>query len=99
MATMELIDCGKTIDIPPEVARCPYCDERLFCQPTAWEQDDDGSWYASESGLECWSEPDIDDEEWLDWCAEHTSMPYVYWLPVDMKVIDWLKTKYRFKCD
>jgi hypothetical protein len=99
MIQLRLIETGKVIDVPPEVLRCPYCNERLSCQPTCWEQDDDGSWYASESGLECRSEPDIDSDEWAEWSAEHSEMPYVYWLPADEKVLAWLKGNFRFKVE
>lgn len=94
---MQTLDCHKTIPIPREVGICPYCESDLIAQPTAWEQLDDGTWCANESGIECTNQPDPDDEDaWDEWVQEHTDMPYVYWLPVDTKVLAWMRRQFRF---
>ena len=96
---------GDIIRIPREVAVCPYCGGELIARPEAWSENDDGIWEAQESGLDCVTEPELDPanestvEEWDDWIARHTYMPYVYWLPVDMKVTKWINANYRWKHD
>lgn len=101
---MTTLNPGGTLCVPRDVAVCPYCDGDLIAQPTAWTLDDDGTWFASESGIDCVTEPDLDDddvskcERWDEWTDSHSVMPYVYWLPVDLKVVDWLKKNYRWDC-
>ena len=96
---------GGVLYVPREVAVCPYCDADLIAQPTAWEQQKDGTWAASESGIECTAEPELDEDipqtlqPWEDWLAEHSVMPYVYMLPVDLKVVAWMKKHFRWDCD
>lgn len=84
---MKTLDKSETIDIPREVAVCPYCDADLVCRPEAWTEQDDGTWAATESGLECCAEPEIDSAEWDEWLAIHTDMPYVYWLALKGQMI------------
>lgn len=100
---MTTIETDTIIEVPTSVAVCPYCGAPLIARPEAWTQEDDGSWSASESGLECLSEPELDDSDphsvelWEDWLAEHTVMPYVFMLPVDVKVLAWINANYRFR--
>ena len=96
---MELIESNATIDIPPQVAVCPYCGKKLTAAFTGWEQTVDGSWIANTVELDCEGEPDIesDTEAFDEWLGEHTYMPYVYWLPVTELVTKWINSKYRFK--
>lgn len=86
------------IRIPASVAVCPICGSEVVVEIEAWEQNDDGSWQAGESGTycNCITEPDMDGDEWEDWFRGHWSMPYVDWLPVDEKVKAWLDRHYRF---
>lgn len=102
---MQTIDCSTVIDVPPEVAVCPYCDGKLAARPESWTQEDDGTWSANHSGIECCNQPELDEDrdggtdDWDEWLASHSVMPYVHWLPVDNLVVDWLKANYRFNCD
>lgn len=75
---------GIHVDIPPEVALCAYCKGKLSAHVNAWEEADEGEvWDVTEVELECENE-DIDDPD------DHTFMPYVYWLPVEIKVLAWM---------
>lgn len=87
------------IEIPREVAVCPYCKAKLSVSPECWEQNTDGSWSLSCGHADCASEPDIDGDEWDGWFAVHSQMPYVYQLPVDQKVTAWINERYRFEMD
>lgn len=106
--TMQTIEAGQRIDIPPEVAVCPYCTEPtpLYAECESWDQCDDGTWQASGIRLECTSEPALEDgcdeateDAWQDWLDAHTFMPYVYWLPVDRKVMAWINQRFRFNVE
>jgi hypothetical protein len=72
------------IDIPPDVALCPYCGGKLIAYVNGWEEPDEGDiWDVIEIDLQCEHE-DIDNPN------DHTYMPYVYWLPVEKRIIAWL---------
>ena len=93
---MEILKCDAIIEIPKEIAVCPMCDGKLYADFDSWEQDDDGTWYATNVHTECENEPDIDSDDWEEWHNWHYSMPYVDWLPVDERVEAWMKERYRF---
>jgi len=96
------------IRVPREVAVCPYCTEPtpLVARMVGWEEANRrrGLWRVSEIELECTSEPELfDDEprmavrdEWEEWMNIHSYMPYLYWLPVDLRVLSWINELYRF---
>ena len=100
---------GGMICVPREIAVCPYCDEptTLVARPMAWEQDGKRRgvtvWKCSEFELDCTSEPELfedmeDDrsDEWDEWMAAHSYMPYVYMLPIEIRVSKWINACYRF---
>lgn len=96
MITITITDLGKPIDVPRKVATCPICDAKIVVDEVhEWE---------CESGkpvgisVDCVTRPDIDSEEWPDWFNHHwRNMPYVYWLPVEQRVLQWFQKHYR--CD
>ena len=98
MSELQLLPTDAVIDVPADVAVCPYCQAPLSITFTAWEQQEDGSWAADELSCDCTTEPDIDTAEWPAWMKQHTYMPYVYMLPVHIKVRAWVYTRYRFDC-
>lgn len=100
---MQLLETNATIAVPIEVAVCPYCGKKLAASLTEWEQSDDSVWLgiATSIDLDCEGEPDLYEgdtnaEAFDEWLAEHTYMPYVYWLPVEVRVRQWINSKYRF---
>ena len=90
----QLVVTSTIISVPREVASCPYCDANLAVQAVEWTQRKDGTWKATGIEPECANEPDIDTEEWEEWWAIHSEMPYVYQLPVDIKIEKWLSKNY-----
>lgn len=76
---------------------CPYCKGDLTYRCNGWEQDDNGLWMADSFDVDCSTEPDMESEEWEDWMQQHSEMPYVYQLPVDERVKDFINKKYRFE--
>lgn len=96
---MIILDPDKPLAIPPEVAVCPYCDTKLTAQFDGWVQEDDGTWIADSMMLECETEPDVYDDAYDDWLVTHTDMPYVYMLPVEERIKEWVNEHYRFDLD
>lgn len=96
---MQIIETNAVLDVPASVATCPYCGQALKVSFDHWVQQEDGSWAIEHAALDCVAEPDLDDEaasDYDNWLAEHTYMPYVYWLPVDVLVTKWVNENYRF---
>lgn len=82
--------------MPPQF-KCPICGAALTdIQVTSWTKEDDGTWVASNIDFDCVMEPDIDDDAWPAWFHGHYATPYVDWLPLEMRVNDWMKQTYRF---
>lgn len=75
---------------------CPYCGEDLIYNPTGWVQDDDGLWELDLYDKTCVSMPDIESPKFKEWVDQHTVMPYVYQLPIDLQVEHYINSKYRF---
>jgi hypothetical protein len=87
------------IEIPVSVAVCPDCQTKLTIHPTGWTEAGDGNGMVCDTfDSVCQHEPDIDEGGYDEFWESHPSyeMPYVYWLPVDMKIEAWLKKNYRF---
>lgn len=96
MSALQLLPKDFVLDVPTEVAVCPYCGAALSVQFEWWQLQDDGSWAAVEVHADCTAEPDIETGEWTEWYQQHSQMPYVYQLPVDTKVGAWVNSYYRF---
>lgn len=88
------LETDVTLPIPPEVGRCPYCDESLEATFECWAQQEDGTWAAEEIALSC---PNSDGYGGGD--DDHYVMPYVYLLPVETRLLDWVNQRYRFRID
>jgi hypothetical protein len=83
----------QNLPVPKEVAACPVCGAPIVVEEVVeWECD--GGRIVSLS-IECTTQPDIDGDQWLDWHRGHWSMPYVDWLPVEVRVTRWLNRYYR----
>jgi hypothetical protein len=76
--------------VPSEVAVCPYCDAPLEVSAYSWTEEG-GRWLPDGFMSFCMSEPDVDLDEWDDWWDVHRVMPYVYQLPVDEKIREWMR--------
>jgi len=91
------LDPDAILEIPEHVAVCPKCDGKLFAHFEAWEATGNSSrWRCQEAKLECESEPDIDDPDFMDWLNWHYDMPYVYWLPLETRLTRWVNRRYWF---
>jgi hypothetical protein len=87
------------IEVPLEVVRCPKCDAKLIISEIdAWSRGDDGRIIPEHFGLDCETEPDLDEDEdaWAEFFGWHYSMPYVDWLPLDPVIKAWLVENFDF---
>ncbi|HEX6925449.1 MAG TPA: hypothetical protein VF167_08460 [Longimicrobiaceae bacterium] len=76
--------------VPRSVETCPACGGSLTYQPDSWQQEEDGGYAVIGGMIACEYEDDwTTDEAHL----EVNQMPYVYWLPVERKVLAWLNTE------
>ncbi len=89
----------ESLPIPESVAVCPICGAKLVAQFQCWQERDDKTWEAAEIDLNCVTEPDIDSRQWWPWHRRHYAMPYVDWLPLDVKLLAWVNENYRFVMD
>lgn len=93
---MELLKTDAVLPVPPEVGKCPYCGGKVFVQFDQWSENDDLTWSASDLAVTCETEPDIDSDEFEEWLESHSEMPYVYMLPLEMRLMKWINERYRF---
>lgn len=94
---MMLIAPSTIINIPRDVAVCPYCEAALSVSCDTWEEMNDGTWQAEHIECLCHNEPEeMDSKEWDEWLSVHSDMPYVYQLPVDLRVLAWVNARYRW---
>lgn len=97
--TKRLIDLDdfKIIDIPPDVAKCPYCDAALYIgEIDEWSEDEKGNITPDHIGIECVTEPSLRSKKWEEWFRQHSDMPYVYWMPMEETVLNWLIDNFEF---
>jgi hypothetical protein len=94
--TRTLIKRDACIEVPKEVAVCPYCKTPLHVQANGWTERDDGTWRADWIDWDCETEPDIDGPDWEAWYESHSDMPYVHMLPVHDKLIAWMNEQFDF---
>lgn len=93
---VEKISADQIISIRSDIAVCPYCKAPVYVTAIESLVEDEHGWKAEGIELQCGSEPEIDNPEWDDWLEQHSYMPYVYQLPVELKVIGWLNRHYRY---
>jgi hypothetical protein len=91
-----LVPADCLFEIPLHIAKCPYCESKLYAQAHAWVEEDDG-WVAEQLEVGCESEPDIESDEWDLWMHNHSYMPYVYQLPVNTAIENYINKNFRFK--
>lgn len=89
------LDLNKRYEFPLDVACCPICGEPVLVGDfDEWETE---TGVVTEGGfhINCKSEPDMDSEEYDDWFNSHWSMPYVDWLPLEVRLYRWFTPRYR----
>jgi hypothetical protein len=93
MKTLDISSRTTPIPVPREVAVCPICEADIVVgEVTEWECE---SGAAVTISVDCTTEPDIDGDEWEGWFSHHWSMPYVDWLPVENRVLEWFRQNFR----
>ena len=87
----------ETPAIPAKVAVCPICGAPVVIEDIDEWETETGRVTSCGFHINCSTEPDIDSDEWDDWFKSHWSMPYVDWLPVEMRVYRWFDRCYRLR--
>ncbi len=95
-----LIGTGSRIQIPKQLAVCPYCGARVTAFFEGWSQNEDGAWSADIMHLDCEGEPaELESDAWEGWLQQHSDMPYVYMLPVEERVRAWVNRHFVFEIE
>jgi hypothetical protein len=92
---MKNLDPHKWYEFPHDVAVCPICGAGVIVGDfDEWETE---TGRVTESGfhVDCVTEPDFDDPDYDDWFNSHWSMPYVDWLPLEIRLYKWFDQRYR----
>jgi hypothetical protein len=105
--TFEMLECDAVIRLSRKTAptlgknfrRCPYCAGRIAIHFEAWVKQDDGTWTADMAKADCLREPSERSRKYDDWIKQHTYMPYVYWLPLEIALTRWVNGRYRFRVE
>jgi len=91
------ISMGELVEVPRDVAVCPYCGSGLFFEVNE-ACEENGYWWPDDVSTHCSDEPPIDDDlQWEAFISSHSLMPYVYLLPVENKVRDWVRDNFFIK--
>lgn len=76
---------------------CPYCGGKITCTVSAWEEEDDESWIATDLDIECDSEPPIDSRRWKEWEREHGGGDWgEAWHDMKEALLRDMKRRFRF---
>lgn len=93
---MKVVEQHDMIQLP-DTFRCPICDAALSpVEVNEWTQRKDGTWVAVGISFDCVTEPDIDSDDWWDWFHGHWPTPYIDWMPLEHRILEWLQKHYRF---
>lgn len=95
---MKYFDQNEPPEIPIELFQCPICGVQIVFTEINEYETETGKVTSSGFHVSCITEPDFDDpdddDEWLD---SHFSMPYIDWLPIEIKVYKWLSAGFRVR--
>ena len=78
---------------------CPYCGGKLRFSINGSEQEEDGSWVATDLDVNCDSEPDIDGPDWQGWWDDHSSDYCHKWHDLHERLVRDLRRTHRVDFD
>lgn len=100
MKNYTIVPFDHHFEIPETIAVCPYCKQKMYAQVNGWTEapfEAEGLWLADNIETTCESEPeDFESDEFSDYVDSHSEMPYVYKLPVDKVIEDYINRNFRF---
>lgn len=90
---------GECFYVPKAISVCPYCNGELIAQIQEISEIEGKTdlFEATSISVDCMNEPPIGSKNWVDWDKSHSTMPYVYQLPAQLKVQKWLNEIYYFE--
>lgn len=90
---------AERIAIPARIGVCPGCGQALTVEPYEHYLDTDGTMICSGYTLSCATQPDPGDES-FEYDENHgmvNSMTYIYWMPIQERIDQYLKDTFRFE--
>lgn len=96
---------GDVIKVPESIAVCPACKTQITIAPEGWEETKltktNNIWKCEYYSRWCATEPDVQDRKaFKDWENSHyhvNNSPYIYWLPIEDKIDQWVYKTFRFE--
>lgn len=87
------------VRVPLDVAECPYCGFMLKARPRMVTHDPIPG-QISTITLRCRTADDAGDDADLSTHLEtHSRQPYVHWMPVEKRVLEWMQETYQVPPD
>lgn len=84
-------------DLPIKTrAKCPICGAAVIVEEIDEWETETGRVTDCGFHINCETGPDIDSDEWDDWHRWHWSMPYVDWLPLEVRLLEEFNQKFRY---
>ncbi len=91
---MKYFDQDEPPEIPSDLFVCPICGAQVeFSEINEYEADT-GKVTNTGFRVTCTTEPDFDDPDFNEWMLGHFSLD---WMPLEMKIYQWLSMNYRVK--
>lgn len=79
--------------VPPALAVCPECGGTIQVEVKELYQGENGSWYATSTGIYLSCRNDESDPNNI---VPHYQQPYLDWLPLEQRILDWLNRNFCF---
>lgn len=77
--------------VPESIAVCPICGEPIWIEDIQEVEEDGDRLLPTTATITCSTEPDVDSDEWPAWHDGHFSTPYIDWLPIKNRILNWLE--------
>jgi hypothetical protein len=91
------IDKNSPPEIPAFIAVCPICGAGVRIEEINEWETETGRVPVCGFHINCVTEPGLHSKKWEEWFNAHWSMPYVDWLPLEIRVHKWFDRRYRIK--
>jgi hypothetical protein len=94
---MKYFDQDNPPEIPLDLFCCPICGAQVVFVEINEYETETGKVTDTGFHVSCTTEPKFDDPDYDDWLNSHFSMPYVDWLPLEVKIYKWLSAGFRLR--
>lgn len=94
---MKYFDQEKPPEIPLDLFKCPICGAQIVFTEINEYETETGKVTDTGFHVSCTTEPDFDEPDYDEWLDSHFAMPYVDWLPLEVKIYKWLSAGFRVR--